>query len=107
MGSPKGKKGLRMRFFPILCLAILLCACNHNRVMNRYKEGNTHARDLLLHGLNEKNADYLDEYLLNQALHGDEEAKNIIYAQIDTLRGIQKPTSTYIPIVVPITSGRR
>lgn len=75
--------------------------------MGRYKEGNPHARDLLLHGLNEENSNHIDDYLINKALEGDEEAKEIIYAQIDTLRGIGNYTNKYIPVVMPVTQRAR
>jgi hypothetical protein len=91
-----------MRFISIILLAILLCACTHDRVMGKYKSGNPHARDLLLHGLNEKNAEYVSSFLVDRALEGDEEAKAIIYAQIDTLRGMQSTSTRVVPVIMPI-----
>jgi len=74
--------------------------------MNQYKKGNIHARDLLLNGLNEKNSSQLNCYLIEKALDGDEDAKNIIYAQIETLKGERRSKTTYIPVCVPIQTRR-
>lgn len=95
-----------MRFLPMIFLAVLLCACTHDRVMGKYKEGNPHARDLLLHGLNSKNSEHISDYLIDKAMTGDEEAKAIIYAQIDTLRGIQRPSTTCVPVIMPVHTRR-
>ena len=77
--------------------------------MKEYKTGNKHATDLLLHGFQEKNSLYIASELIDRALQGDEEAKLIIYAQINTLRGIPTSNSTFYaaPVVVPINSSRR
>lgn len=75
--------------------------------MYEYKKGNPDARDLLLHGINEKNCYYVDSYLLKRALQGDEEAKNIIYAQINTLSNMPEEKTHIVPVVVPIHTSRR
>ena len=100
----------KFRFFHLLILislslfvlAFLLCRCKHQNVMNKYKEGNTHARDLLLHGMNEKNSSHIDQYLIDKSLEGDEEAKEIVYAQIQTLGSMENSRAIYVPLVFPI-----
>ena len=95
-----------LRFIPIFLLGVMMCACDHVHVMTEYKNGNPHARDLLLHGFNMKNSEYISTHLINRALDGDEEAKTIIYSQIKSLGPIQQSNTHYIPIVIPVRARR-
>ncbi len=88
----------------IFILGIIFTSCtDHQKVMNEYKKGNPHAKELLLHGFHQRNSEYISSTLIDRALRGDEEAQNIIYAQIETMHGM--PQSRYMyshPIVVPV-----
>jgi len=78
-----------MKFLMVLLMSLLLVGCSdHGHVMYEYRSGNKHASDLLLHGFNVKNSSHISTFLINRALHGDEEAKQIIYSQIESLKGL-------------------
>jgi hypothetical protein len=61
--------------------------------MDGYRENNPHAKDLLLHGLNSEASSYISSTLIERALNGDEEAKLMIYAQMESLKGM--PSTSY------------
>ena len=84
----------------IVCILLLVSCTDHGKVMNEYAKGNKNASDLLLHGLQMKNSEYISTELIEKALKGDEEAKQIIYAQIATLGGVEN--ISHFPIIIPI-----
>lgn len=98
---------MNLSFCAILTLFLFLfSSCSdHEKVMKEYKKGNKHAADLLLHGFQMKNSEHISSHIVDLALKGDQEAKEIIYAQIDTLRGTE--THTNHTIVIPPNSGRK
>lgn len=102
------KKGI-MKYLFVFLLVIFLTGCtDHRKVMKEYESGNKNAADLLLHGFNMKNSEYISTYLINKSLAGDEEAKQIIYAQIESLRGLPSNHAQVVttPVIIH-SSGRR
>jgi hypothetical protein len=90
-----------------LLLILLLTSCtDHGKVMDEYEKGNKNASDLLLHGLQRKNSEYISTELIEKALKGDEEAKQIIYAQIATLGGVENENIRHRTIVIPKTRNK-
>lgn len=96
-----------MKCFFVFLVALCIVGCtDHSKVMSEYDKGNKHAADLLLHGFNVKNSEHISTALINRSLKGDEEAKQIIYAQIESLKGLP---SNYPHMFAPVVihSGRR
>ena len=93
-----------MKYFLVLSLMIILTSCDYYDVMKGYKQESPHAKDLLFHGYNQRIDDYISSILIKRALEGDEEAKLMIYAQIDVLRGM--PTNSHSTVIVPVPVHR-
>lgn len=83
----------------------LAWVCDYNKVMRAYDQGNPHAVELLQHGFNIKNAQHISTTLIKKALQGDEEAKQMIYAQIDTLMGYNGRSAAVVPVIIPMSRG--
>lgn len=96
---------MKKYLFFLICLILTSCT-DHAKVMNEYENGNENAKEILLHGFNMQNSEYISSSLIKKALEGDEEAKEIIYSQIDTLRGINSSCHHSIPIVIPMNTRR-
>ena len=94
----------------LICLGILCClsSCtDYSKVREEaYKKNNPHAKELLLHGFNCKASEYIDTETINRALEGDEEAKLIIYAQMQMLRGMPSSHTHVVPAPVIINQSR-
>ena len=95
-----------MKLALILCLLLTACT-DHMKVMEEYEKGNRNATELLLHGFNDRNAHNLSSELIDKALKGDQQAKDIIYAQIETLGPCHPHPSHMYPVVIPMQTGRR
>lgn len=97
-----------MKLLCLLLLSLCMVSCtDYSKVMKQYKDNNPHAKDLLSHGFNMKNSEYISTECIERSLKGDEEAKSIVYAQIDTLKGVNSSSSHVYPVVVPMNAARR
>lgn len=95
-----------MKFLMVLLMSLALVGCtDYHNVMCEYKSGNKHAADLLGHGFNVRNSEYISTCLIERSLAGDESAKSIVYAQIESLRGTHSDYR-YIPMCVPVVISR-
>ncbi|SRR6266446_1713883 len=92
-----------MKFLVVLCALTLLSGCDdYTRVLDAYDERNPVARELLLNGFNDRVGYHVSTKLLKKALQGDEEAKLIILAQMESLRGMMpERRTTIVPIITP------
>lgn len=91
----------------IFAVTILLISCtDHAKVMEQYKKKNPNAKEMLLKGFNAKVSEDIDSSLIKAALSGDEEAKVIIYAQMEVLRGLQAEDNHYDPMPIYIHRTR-
>lgn len=97
-----------MKYLLLLFAPLCLVGCtDHSMVMKEYQNGNPNAKDLLIHGFNLKNSENISTYLIKKSLKGDEEAKEIIYAQIESLKGLPSNHAHMVAPVVIHSSGRR
>jgi hypothetical protein len=83
----------------LTAMIVSLTSCDHSRVMRAYHSNNPHARELLHHGFNLKVAEYIDSDLIKNALKGDTDAKEIIFAQMELLRAMPKERTRIYPPV--------
>ncbi len=95
-----------MKWVLIFFLMIVLTACDYQDVMKEYKRNSPHAKDLLLHGYNSKVDCNISSILIERALDGDEEAKLMIYAQIEVLRGMPSRSHSTFVMPMPVRTGR-
>lgn len=98
------KQRMSMNKLYIFLLMFTLTACyDYNRVKKEaYKKNNIHAKELLLNGYNKKIDEFLDGETIDRALDGDEEAKRIIYAQMQILKGMPSTKTHIVPAPVII-----
>jgi len=95
-----------MKTSAVILILIFLTACNYTKVKKEYKKDNPFAKEIMLSGLTYKVAEYLDDDILEEALKGDEEATQIIIAQINSLKGMPKEHHTVVPIITPRATYR-
>ncbi len=88
-------KKLKYIYF-ILPLIFLTSCDDYDKVMNQYDKGNPFAKQMMMGGLNTKSSQLIPSKLINRALNGDEEALQIVLAQIDSLGGYKSRNSVYI-----------
>lgn len=86
--------------FILFLMSTILCGCDYDKIKYEYKNGNPHAKELLLHGVNSKICEKLDSDLIKKALNGDEEAKCIIYAQMEILKGMPENNIHAYPMYI-------
>lgn len=93
-----------MKVAAILACLLLVGCGDYTKVERAYRQGNPQAKELLLHGFNVKTNEYVSTLLIDRALAGDQEALQMIYAQMDRVMHVQESHTT---VVVPVHTRTR
>jgi hypothetical protein len=88
--------------FVIIIVLVCWRARSYDKVWHEYENGNQHAKELLFHGFNRSMSKNISTTLIERALEGDEESKQIIIQQIKCSPRVAEDSSTVIiPMMVP------